>query len=287
MNDSLGTQAFLHAMVTRADGTVNKFHSLKDFLSEFVKGSEDAVSAVLFPTNLTAHHYDGDGKLKHIHDLGSGLTTNIAALALANDFGWASPSAAAINTLKACNFHATGTGATAAAQTDIKLQTADAVTPVSGVQTLISAANVQKLQTIATLSYAGSEAVTEWGLFNSATLTTATGIGTPFTATTASSATVTGTPLTASSTTVQGAQQSIVLPGTTTVWGLVTANTTSVLTVPAWYKVADGTLGATPGATEAYTKLALMWDHKVFAAINVLSGDSIQFTYQLTVNSGG
>lgn len=30
-----------------------------------------------------------------------------------------------------------------------------------------------------------------------------------------------------------------------------------------------------------------MWDHKVFAAINVANGDSIQFTYSLTINSGG
>jgi len=30
-----------------------------------------------------------------------------------------------------------------------------------------------------------------------------------------------------------------------------------------------------------------LWDHRVFAAINVSSGDSIQFTYSLTVPSGG
>jgi len=30
-----------------------------------------------------------------------------------------------------------------------------------------------------------------------------------------------------------------------------------------------------------------LWDRKVFAAINVVSGDSIQFTYTLTVTSGG
>lgn len=30
-----------------------------------------------------------------------------------------------------------------------------------------------------------------------------------------------------------------------------------------------------------------MWDHRVFGAINVLSGDSIQFTYSLTVTAGG
>ena len=30
-----------------------------------------------------------------------------------------------------------------------------------------------------------------------------------------------------------------------------------------------------------------MWDHRVFSAINVGNGDSIQFTYTLTVNAGG
>lgn len=32
---------------------------------------------------------------------------------------------------------------------------------------------------------------------------------------------------------------------------------------------------------------ATMWDRKVFSAINVVNGDSIQFTYVLTLNSGG
>lgn len=30
-----------------------------------------------------------------------------------------------------------------------------------------------------------------------------------------------------------------------------------------------------------------LWDRRVFSAINVVSGDSIQFTYTLTVNNGG
>ena len=30
-----------------------------------------------------------------------------------------------------------------------------------------------------------------------------------------------------------------------------------------------------------------LWDRKVFAAINVVSGDSIQFTYTLTITAGG
>ena len=32
---------------------------------------------------------------------------------------------------------------------------------------------------------------------------------------------------------------------------------------------------------------SILWDRSVFAAINVVNGDSIQFTYTLTVNSGG
>lgn len=30
-----------------------------------------------------------------------------------------------------------------------------------------------------------------------------------------------------------------------------------------------------------------MWDHRVFSAINVVNGDSIEFTYNLTCNAGG
>jgi|ERR1700694_1896030 len=49
------------------------------------------------------------------------------------------------------------------------------------------------------------------------------------------------------------------------------------------------------GSTFAITEWGLftaittgtMFDHRTFAAINVLSGDTIQFTYQLTLVSGG
>ena len=221
-------------------------------------------------------------------DLGSGLVTNVGVMALANDWNLAAPSGAAINTLKLANWHITGTGATAAAATDVKIQTISAnggQTPVAGAQSLVSAANLQKYQTIATINYTGSEAVTEWGLITASTVSATT--GTPFTNTSATSGTVTGTPLTASSSTVQGQQQHIVVATTTPSYGLITSNTTSVLTIPAWYKTADGTAGSTPGTTEAYTLYPVMWDHKVFSAINVLNGDSIQFTYVLTVVSGG
>jgi hypothetical protein len=119
-----------------------------------------------FGSNLTATLIR-KGKIEGTVDLGSGLVTNIGVLAMANDFAWAAPSGSSLATLKLSNNHATGTGATAAAATDFKLQTVSTnggQTPVAGTQTLVSAANSQIYRTAATIAYTGSEAVTEWGL---------------------------------------------------------------------------------------------------------------------------
>jgi hypothetical protein len=240
-----------------------------------------------FHTDLNAKVIRNGAVYKE-YKLGSGAVTNAGVMALANDMNLAAPSGAAINTFKLAKWHASGTGATAAAATDIILQTASTQggqTPVSGTQVFTPAANLQKYVSVATVTYTGSEAVTEWGLFLGNALSSTT--GTPFTATSATSATVTGTPLTASSSTVQGLEQNIVLAGTTASYGLITSNTTSVLTIPAWFNSATGVAGSTPGSTEAFTTRPVMWDHKVFAAINVVNGDSIQFTYTLTFTSGG
>ncbi|MGH7743825.1 MAG: hypothetical protein ACREQ5_03265 [Candidatus Dormibacteria bacterium] len=239
---------------------------------------------IRFGTNLDALHFRR-GKLHDQYALGSGLVTNVGVLALANDFNWASPSGAKVSTLTLANFHATGTGTTAAAASDIALQSSAGPSPVTGTQTLVSAANSQVYKTVATVAYTGTLAITEWGLHSSATLSATT--GSPFTATSATSGTATGTPFTTSSSTVQGQQMNVVKAGTTTVWGLILSNTTSVLTIPAWYTVASGAAGSTPGSTETYSLLPTMWDHKVFSAINVINGDSIQFSYSLTISSGG
>jgi hypothetical protein len=233
---------------------------------------------------------------KEVLDLGSGLVTNVGVLAMANDFAW-TPTNAPNSILRNLKYHATGTGTTAAAATDIKLQTASTQggqTPVAGTQVLVPAANLQKWQSVATVNYTGSEAVTEWGVFAyGGTLPAVTALsdatGSPFTAGSATTGTVTATPLTASSTTALGQQFSIFenTGNATPSWGLVTSNTTSVVTVPAWYKVSDGTAGANPANTNTYVIRPIMWDHKVFSAINVVNGDAIQFTYTLTINSGG
>lgn len=266
----------------------------------FEKNGAAHINGLKFGTKLEATVFHNDRNQGSMilaeEDLGSGLVTNVGVSALANDFAW-SVTNAPNNLFRFLKYHASGTGATAAAATDIKLQTASTQggqTPVSGTQVYVSAANLQKYQSVATINYSGSEAVTEWGFlaYDSALPTTSNlsdATGTPFTAGSATTGTVTGTPLTASSTTVMGQQMSIFenTGNATPSWGLVTSNTTSIVTVPAWYKVSDGTAGANPANGNAYVIRPILWDHKVFSAINVNSGDSIQFTYTLTISSGG
>lgn len=263
----------------------------------FEKHGAVHASGLCMGTNLRADLFH-KGNWQGFKDLGSGLVTNVGVMAMANDFAWTTISASNLSlaTLRLANGHATGTGTTAAATTDIKLETPSTnggETRSTGSQSLVSAANSQIYRTVATLNYTGTEAVTEWGLFTSSTLPAAGALssttGSPFTAGSATTGTVTATPLTASSATVQGQQQSIFerTSGTNLSYGLVLSNTTSVITVPAWYLVADGTAGQAPANGETYAIRPVMWDHKIFGAINVENGDSIQFTYSLTISSGG
>ena len=253
------------------------------------EGAARRFGGVTFGTNLRADYFHG-GRHQGHRDLGSGLVTNIGVLALCNDMNWAAPSGAAVNLFKLLKYHASGKGTTAAAITDFKIETDSTVggqTPIAGTQVFTPdpTGTVQKIVSVATIDYTGSEAVTEWGWFNASSLARTT--GSPFTATSAVTGTVTGTPLTASSGTVQGEQQNVVHTTTTPRIGLILSNTTSVLTIEAWRVATTGIIGSTPGSTEAYTLRPVMWDHKVFSAINVGNGDSIQFTYTLTISSGG
>ena len=293
MNENVGMHGHLDAV------KISRPHKARSFrvpgLGRVIVTRDPGVSTRLadeyFQTHLTAVWRDGDHKIKDVIDLGSGTVTNVGVLSMANDFAWASPSGAAINTLKLQNYHAVGTGTNPSTAYQVALQTPaapTATTCITGTQTLVSAASVQIYQTVATTNFSGSAAITEWGLFNAATLSATT--GSPFTAGTATTGNVTGTPLTASSTTVQGQQQFIFQDNTAAspFWGLVTSNTTSQVTVPAWYKVSDGSLpGVNPVNADTYTILPVMFDRQQFSAINVINGDSVQWTFQLTIQSGG
>lgn len=48
-----------------------------------------------------------------------------------------------------------------------------------------------------------------------------------------------------------------------------------------------GTLAITEHGLFSASSSGTLWDRSVFSAINVVNGDSIQFQYTLTVNSGG
>lgn len=246
-----------------------------------------------FGTNLHATLFHR-GEYQGDVDLGSGLVTNIGVLALCGDSQWPQTSIVT-NLFKLLQYHASGTGTTAAAFTDFQLETESTQggqTPVAGTQVFThdQVGTTQKWVSVATIPYTGTEAVTEWGLFNGNTLSRTT--GSPFTATTANTGTVTGTPLTASAAGVRGESQFVVKTTTTPRHALITSNTTSVLTLSfgaasGWMVNTTGVIGSTPGSTETYTLRPVMWDHKVFSAINVGNGDSIQFTYTLTISSGG
>jgi hypothetical protein len=147
-----------------------------------------------FHSSLKATVTHKDGSTEE-YDLGSGLVTTAGVDYLADDMAGAIGAADATN----FNYHASGTGTTAAAIGDTAMQTDSGVARVAGTQTN-PVHNVYR--TVATMSYVSSLAITEWGLFSASTV---------------------------------------------------------------------GTL----------------WDRKVFTAINVVSGDSIQFTYDLTINAGG
>jgi hypothetical protein len=49
----------------------------------------------------------------------------------------------------------------------------------------------------------------------------------------------------------------------------------------------NNTFAITEWGLFSASTVGTMWDRRVFAAINVNNGDSIQFTYTLTVNAGG
>lgn len=171
-----------------------------------------------FSTNLTVEVRDKDGNLKRAKDvmrlnwldklrfgnstaidLGSGLVTTAGVTLLSQDTA-VSAGAAALNVFKNVG---TGTGTTAAAVGDTALQTAIGTTATAGSNTNAVVSTNATFTNTTTVSYSGTSAVTEWGLFNQTTLS--------------------------------GAK---------------------------------------------------MWDHKVFSAINVVSGDSIQFTYVCTLTAG-
>lgn len=136
-------------------------------------GDSSLLANEVFATNLCAHHYNGDGAHRHSYDLGSGLVTHAGVRLMSQDTAISAGAA----TLNVCKNHASGTGTTAATALDTALQTAaspTATTAVAGANTNADASPNATVTSIATISYTSTLAITEWGLFNQATLSGAT-----------------------------------------------------------------------------------------------------------------
>lgn len=252
-------------------------------------GEAGLFSRKFLETNFRIAIRDPQGRLIEEHDLGSGLVTNVGVLALAADFGIPGVSTNPANLFANLKWHAWGTGATAAATTDIKLQTPAAPTATEaeeGVNTLTaSGTGAPKLVSTKKITAGGNLAITEWGILTAKILAAAT--GEPLTAESATSGTTTGTALTASSATAIGETLKILNASESEdIWGLITKNTTSIVTVPAWYKTSSGAVKE-PASTSKYKIRPVMFDHRVFAAVNVESGNQIEGIWELTINSGG
>jgi hypothetical protein len=180
----------LTAIVTRADGSKEYLGELKPTFWQkarlWLKQNILGLCLTLFLVFM--------GGVLAFPGICVGLVTTVGVNYMAADFrsGGVTP------TISGFKFHDSGTGVTAAAIGDTGLQTPTGIARVSG--TPGGSTNVY--QSVATIAYNATFAITEWGLFSAAT---------------------TGT----------------------------------------------------------------LWDHRVFSAINVNNGDSIQFTYALTIAAGG
>jgi hypothetical protein len=242
-----------------------------------------------FGTNLSMQHFDRRGRLVEQRDLGSGLVTNVGVDLMA----WNDEANVLGATLSIMTQQAIGTGATAAAAADYYLQTPQGTTNLSGTTNgyMAGAQSVvapNQIKSIATFTATGAIAVTEWilAMSNAAAFT-----GRSATSTDATHLNDTGAAFTTAGNGLKGwaveAATTAINTPTTTAFGIVTANTATALTVGnGWFTLANAG-ASTPGGTTNYVVYPAIWDHKVFSVVNLANGDSIQFTYTLTINSGG
>lgn len=274
--------------------------------------SRDEGEADLFVTNLVSTHLGAilrapdrsvrgrmqKGEILDEFDLGSGKVTNIGVTALANDSNWTAETVEPLNTFNVQKYVNWGTGTSAAEPYNWKLETQkenesgkkEAVAASSSV--LKWQAKSAKLIITASLeaNEVGPTAITEWGLFSAAktegsahkaltsvgatSLTDTVGLPAPGTE--------------ASGAKKRGAQQYVVwAEKSESVYGLILKNTTEVVTIPSWVKNAAEEAGTTPEAAAKYAIFPVMWDHRVFAAINLEKGNKIEFPYELLIQSGG
>jgi len=249
-------------------------------------GSSSLLASEHFQTNLSAVHFDGDGKIRDIRDLGSGLVQQNLVVGLQQDQQGTTTNKAAPLLANSGKYMYTGTGGTANAY---DYQLGATAGPASGsiTPTLAFSAGSATLLYTGTVAYGSILAITEWGLFNTNSQgAVSTSTVNTFTSTTITSATW-GTTLGGSANMLAGY---VVVQGT--IGGFILQNgsgTSGTVTIgTGWYNLTSGGGAASTPTTNTSTSIyPLMSDHKTFAALNVVSGDSVQYQYTFSLTDGG
>ncbi len=256
-------------------------------------GDARRTAAEYLQTNLHAAHFDGDGRLQGEDNLGSGNVQENFVMGLMQDQVGTTSNKAAPVMAGAFNYMYTGTGVSANTY-DYQLGTGATASSGAITPTLTYSADNSVITCVATVSYLQTLAITEWGIFNINKQGIQQNCNGANTWNAQGQASSTWSATLGAAANLQ-AGSVVVIGGSVGMFcisnSLGTAGTTigSVTPTTAFYNLSSGG-GA---GTQPYTNYnpvgiyPLMSDHKTFSAINVVNGDSIQFTWVLTVTSGG
>lgn len=248
-----------------------------------------------FESHLAAVHRGPEGNVIGIHDMGSGnVQSNFVAALSQDQLGTGSNHAAPILANSGSRMWS---GTTSTVNTyDYQLAAtagpaSGAITPTLAFVANGTAGTDATIQYIGTIAYTTTLGIVEWGLFGAnsqGALSTSTVNTNTATGTSASTWGVapTGANAWAGYTVVATSASPVV-------GGFVIANSTgttsSLITIgTGWYNLnSAGGPGSTPATNSTLGIYPLMTDHKSFSVINVVNGDSIQFTYTLKLVAGG
>lgn len=251
-------------------------------------------------TRLTACKFDGDGQFVDEYDLGSGNVQTNFVMGLMQDYvGTTSNHAAPLLANQGAGYYMyTGTGGTANTY-DYQLGTTDnigssAITPTYSQIANLTAGTDAQLQLIGTVAYTGTEAVTEWGWFNTNKQGLQVNCNGANTWNSQGQASATWSATLGAAGNLQ-AGSVVVIGGSVGMFIISNGSGTSgtaigaVSPTTAFYALTSGGgVGTTPYTN--YNPVGIypmMLDHKTFSTINVVNGDSIQFTYKLRIAAGG
>ena len=258
-----------------------------------------------YRTRLRAIVRDPEDQILEEHDLGSGVCTAVGVLALAyaGTLGGEGKAKESFDLFSHLKWHQWGTSESSGIQ-NIKLGSAATNKNTGSAAKAVEATNKvtpsgvgkPKLVSTATIEAESTLEIKEWGIFSQQLLSEEKGTGKfkegQLSATTAEAS---GAVLTASTTEVLGERLKVLEAQENSAkekgsvadegWALITSNSTTVYTFPAWYK--EDTGGAyTPEKTSAYVLRPVMFDHRSFAVINVVSGNKIEFPWELEIEGG-